>query len=151
VERYGPAKDEYAGYHGDGHHGGRDGQGSGSDAPFRRVSAKDDLRMSRLDIEFFAECALLATKDRDTADWRPARRARILGTWRPEQKRYRYSPRRSPRIGLGCSSDLDWTESRSNLIGSDLVRAAAKQDRFLHSDPAALAAYREHLRTLLAR
>jgi hypothetical protein len=33
---------------------------------------------------------------------------------------------------------------------SDLVRAAAKRGRFLHSDPAALAAYREHLRTLLA-
>jgi len=36
------------------------------------------------------------------------------------------------------------------LDGPDLVRAAAKRDRLLHSDPAALASYREHLRALLA-
>src|SRR5262245_59598579 len=33
--------------------------------------AKDDLVMSSLDIEFFAERAMRASKDRDSADWQP--------------------------------------------------------------------------------
>ena len=36
------------------------------------------------------------------------------------------------------------------LEGSDLVQATAKHDSFLHSDPAALDSYREHLRMLLS-
>jgi hypothetical protein len=47
---------------------------------------------------------------------------------------------------LRPGTDGEWIE----LEGSDRVQAAAKRDSFRNCDPAALASYREHLRTLLA-
>src|SRR5215472_12160670 len=60
--------------------------------------------------------------------------------------------RREPLVGdwpphfLRLGTDGEWIE----LDGSDRVQAVARRDHLLHSDPAALASYREYLRKLLA-
>jgi len=177
-------------------------------------SAKDDLVMSDLDIELFAERALLASKDRDSAAWLPLMEdimatgqgvgvlARLTGRlggltlqmmlvnslpvlskWSREDYLDLFS-RVEGELGLydlecvfwqlgGLSRSavatllggrreplvLDWPGrffrlgmegELIELEGSDRVQAAAKRDSFLHSDRAALASYREHLRALLA-
>jgi len=68
--------------------------------------------MSNLDIEFFVERAMLASKDRDSADWRSLMKDlmapdRRLASWR--------AVNRGSAIGLGSSSDLETMERRSNL------------------------------------
>jgi hypothetical protein len=170
--------------------------------------------MSGPDIEFFAERALLASKNRDMAELQSlmedimatgqgvgilARLAgclpgltlhemlvsslSILGGWSREDYLELFS-RTESEVGLYDLEGIFWELgglSRSavatllggrreprvadwpgrffrfgtdgeliELGGSDLVQAVAKRDRFLNSDPAALASYREHLRTLLA-
>ena len=170
--------------------------------------------MSSLDIEFFAERAMLASRDRDSADWQSLMKdimatgqgigvlARLAGRlpgltlsqmlrnnlpvlseWsrkdylnlfsRAESELGLYDlehifwelgglsrsavatllgSRREPLVGdwpghyfrLGMDGEL------IELNGSDLVQAVARRDRLFHSDQAALASYREHLRTLLA-
>jgi len=170
--------------------------------------------MSDLDIEPFIERALLASKDRDAADWQPlmgdimatgqgigilARLAGclpgltlgemlrnslpVLRQWSREDYLDLFSRtesevglydlegifwelggltrravaillggRREPLVGdwpphfLRLGTDGEWIE----LDGSDRVQAVARRDQLRHSDPAALASYREHLRKLLA-